>query len=128
MSSLTFHAGPAALARIRDHGLQAADIGIVPAAAGGPKGLIFQALDQAQQRASERERSDNLQSALGSREIIGQAQGILMEREKITAEQAFNLLRQSSQHLNRKLRDVAQDLVDTGETPDLQPPAPTAHG
>jgi hypothetical protein len=46
MSSLTFHAGPAALARIRDHGLQAADIGIVPAAAGGPKGLIFQALDQ----------------------------------------------------------------------------------
>lgn len=46
MSSLTFHAGPAALARIRAHGLQAADVGIVPAAAGGPKGLIFQALDQ----------------------------------------------------------------------------------
>ena len=46
MSSLTFHAGPAALARIRAHGLQAADIGIIPAAAGGPKGLIFQALDQ----------------------------------------------------------------------------------
>ena len=46
MTSLTFHAGPAALARLRTHGLQAADIGIVPAAAGGPKGLIFQALDQ----------------------------------------------------------------------------------
>jgi hypothetical protein len=46
MSSLSFHAGPAALARLRAHGLQAADIGVVPAAAGGPKGLIFQALDQ----------------------------------------------------------------------------------
>jgi hypothetical protein len=46
MSSLSFHAGPAALARLRSRGLRAADIGIVPAAAGGPKGLIFQALDQ----------------------------------------------------------------------------------
>jgi GAF domain-containing protein len=92
-------------------------------------GLIFaahagMALDQAQQHASERERSENLQAALGSREIIGQAQGILMEREKITGEQAFHLLRQSSQHLNRKLRDVAQDLIDTGTTPTLQAPAP----
>jgi hypothetical protein len=46
MSALTFHAGPLALARIRAHGLRASDIGIVPAAAGGPKGLIFRALDQ----------------------------------------------------------------------------------
>ncbi|HEU4376904.1 MAG TPA: patatin-like phospholipase family protein [Telluria sp.] len=46
MSSLSFHAGPKALARLRSHGLRAADIGVVPAAAGGPKGLIFQALDQ----------------------------------------------------------------------------------
>lgn len=46
MSALTFHAGPRALARLRAHGLRAADVGIVPAAAGGPKGLIFQALDQ----------------------------------------------------------------------------------
>lgn len=46
MHALTFHAGPLALARLRSHGLQAADIGIIPAAAGGPKGLIFQALDQ----------------------------------------------------------------------------------
>lgn len=46
MSALTFHAGPLALAQIRTHGLRARDIGIVPAAAGGPKGLIFRALDQ----------------------------------------------------------------------------------
>jgi AmiR/NasT family two-component response regulator len=37
-----------------------------------------------------------------------------MERERITADQAFQLLRRSSQHLNRKLRAVAQDIVDYG--------------
>ncbi len=43
--------------------------------------------------------------------------GILMERERISADQAFQLLRRSSQHLNRKLRAVAQDVVDTGTVP-----------
>lgn len=46
MQALQFHAGPAALARIRTEGLQARDVAVIPAAAGGPKGLIFQALDQ----------------------------------------------------------------------------------
>ncbi len=46
MSALSFHAGPRALAHIRMHGLRAEDVAIVPAAAGGPKGLIFQHLDQ----------------------------------------------------------------------------------
>lgn len=45
MKSLTFHAGPLALARIRAQGLRAQDVAVVPAAAGGPKGLIFQSLD-----------------------------------------------------------------------------------
>jgi hypothetical protein len=86
------------------------------------QGLIFathasMALSVAQSQASERGRTTNLQTALLSREIIGQAQGILMERERITADQAFDLLRRSSQHLNVKLRDVAQELVDTGSVP-----------
>ncbi len=46
MTSLSFHAGPRALAHLRTHGLRAQDVAVVPAAAGGPKGLIFQALDQ----------------------------------------------------------------------------------
>jgi predicted acylesterase/phospholipase RssA len=45
MNALDFHAGPKALAHLREHGLCAQDIAIVPAAAGGPKGLILQALD-----------------------------------------------------------------------------------
>ncbi len=89
---------------------------------GRAQGLIFaahagMALAVARTRAMDQGRTDHLQVALVSREIIGQAQGILMERERITADQAFDLLRRSSQHLNFKLRDVAQQLVDTGAMP-----------
>jgi hypothetical protein len=59
----------------------------------------------------------NLRGALASREVIGQAEGILIERERITADQAFGVLRQASQHLNIKLREIAQYVVDTGEVP-----------
>ena len=45
-SPIQIHAGKTALAHICEHGLQAKDIAIIPAAAGGPKGLILQALDQ----------------------------------------------------------------------------------
>lgn len=68
-------------------------------------------------RADLQSQNVNLQAALVSREVIGQAQGILMERERVTAEQAFDILRRASQHLNEKLRDVAQNLVETGESP-----------
>lgn len=60
-----------------------------------------------------------LRAALRTREVIGEALGILMERERISADQAFDILRRASQHLNIKLRDIAQDLVDTGEDPDV---------
>lgn len=86
------------------------------------QGLIYAtyaalAVTLADERRDEQLRIDNLQAALTSREVIGQAQGILMERERITADQAFALLRRASQHLNQKLRSVAQDVVDTGTTP-----------
>lgn len=45
-SPIVIRAGAKAMARIRTHGLQAQDIAVIPAAAGGPKGLILQALDQ----------------------------------------------------------------------------------
>ncbi len=92
------------------------------------QGLIFAtyaalALALARDREAEQVRIDNLETALISRDIIGQAQGVLMERERITADQAFQLLRRSSQRLNRKLRTVAQDVVDTGAIP-LEPTKP----
>ena len=45
-SAIILRAGPLALEHIRQHGLQAGNIAVIPAAAGGPKGLILQALDQ----------------------------------------------------------------------------------
>lgn len=45
-SAIQIHAGKNALAHMREHGLQAKDIAAIPAAAGGPKGLILQALDK----------------------------------------------------------------------------------
>ena len=66
---------------------------------------------------TEIHRVENLRGALASREVIGQAEGILIERERITADQAFGVLRHASQHLNIKLREVAQYVVDTGEIP-----------
>ena len=46
---------------------------------------------------------------------MDQANGILMERYKIRAEQAFNAMARVSNHSNTKLRDLAQRVVDTGE-------------
>ena len=75
------------------------------------------ALDSAEERAADGHRAANLSEALRTRELIGQAQGILMERERITADQAFDVLRRASQHMNVKLRSVAETLVETGESP-----------
>lgn len=52
-----------------------------------------------------------LLEALKTRETIGVAVGLLMERRGSDREQAFELLRGGSQHLNIKLRDLAEDLV-----------------
>jgi GAF domain-containing protein len=81
-------------------------------------GLAGIALSLAQARDEDVRQAENLRNALVTRELVGQAQGILMERERITAEQAFDILRRASQHLNVKLREVAQDVVDTGERPE----------
>jgi GAF domain-containing protein len=57
----------------------------------------------------------NLQIALTSRDIIGQAKGILMERHRLTADQAFAALVEVSQRTHRRLRNVADELAATGE-------------
>ena len=80
-------------------------------------GLAGLAISRAESTEKQERRADNLLEALATRELVGQAQGILMERERITAPQAFDVLRRASHHLDRKLREVAQDLVETGERP-----------
>ncbi|WP_091933923.1 GAF and ANTAR domain-containing protein [Blastococcus sp. DSM 46786] len=61
------------------------------------------------------ERAEHLQAALEHRAAIDQAKGILMERHKLTADQAFQLLARVSMESNTKLRDVAARFVLTGQ-------------
>jgi GAF domain-containing protein len=66
-----------------------------------------------------------LNVALDSRKLIGQAQGILMERYGLAADRAFDVLRRYSQDRNIKLRDVATHLAKTRQLPtEHQTPKP----
>ncbi|MGH3499898.1 MAG: ANTAR domain-containing protein, partial [Nocardioidaceae bacterium] len=58
-----------------------------------------------------------LHEAVESRQVIGEAIGILMERKRITSTQAFETLVGFSQHLNIKLHEVAKQVVETGAEP-----------
>ncbi|WP_189330975.1 ANTAR domain-containing protein [Actinoplanes ianthinogenes] len=75
------------------------------------------AVATAQRRDEVDRREAALHRGLSTRDIIGQAKGILMERERLSAGEAFDQLRRVSQRLNRKLADVAQQLAETGEIP-----------
>ena len=59
----------------------------------------------------------DLWRAIDSRHLIGQAQGILMERYKIGPEKSFAVLRRYSQQHNIKLHDVAGTLIRSGRLP-----------
>ena len=72
----------------------------------------------ARDRDELRRREAALHRALQTRDVIGQAKGVLMERLRLDAGQAFDVLRQTSQRLNRKLGDVAARVAETGELPD----------
>jgi GAF domain-containing protein len=56
---------------------------------------------------------DELHQALDSRDTIGMAKGILMEREGVDDAQAFEILKHLSQHLNVKLRDIATQVAES---------------
>lgn len=67
-----------------------------------------------------RNKNRNLEQALHSNRDIGTAIGVLMGQHKITRDEAFALLRIASQNTNRKLSEVALDVIDTG-TVDVSP-------
>lgn len=60
-------------------------------------------------------REDQTRTALDTRDLIGQAKGILMERYRLTPDQAFSLLVRVSQHSHVKVRDLAERLSLTGQ-------------
>lgn len=101
----------------RAHAFDEMDVGVgvvlAPFAAMALQGAVF-----------EREITD-LRAALNTSRRIGAAIGILMARQRITSDQAFAQLAKVSQNLNRKLRDIAQEVTETGLLPEL--PGKPAH-
>jgi hypothetical protein len=60
----------------------------------------------------------NLRRAIGTRQVIGEAVGILMERHRISADDAFERLVTASQNSHVKLRELARRVTETGEEPE----------
>src|SRR5205085_11449999 len=83
------------------------------------------ALSQAQTHAGEVELSRQLREAIESRDVIGQAKGILMEREHVDADTAFDMLRRASQRLNVKLRDLAGRVAHARDEDEAIPRGPS---
>lgn len=73
------------------------------------------ALANADLYASTANLAANLQRALDSRAVIDQAKGILMRDHRISPDAAFDLLVERSTTSNRKLRQIAQDIVDDAQ-------------
>ena len=81
--------------------------------------------DQAAATLAFARKAEQLEIGMLSRQRIGQAIGILMERYGLDEPSAFNVLRRVSQNGNRKLRDVAAELVEEGALEELsQSPTP----
>ncbi|MER7070886.1 GAF and ANTAR domain-containing protein [Terrabacter sp. NPDC000476] len=68
--------------------------------------------------AAQADKAANLHRALGTSRQIGEAIGILMGIHKLSEAQAFEQLRASSQHLNRKLAEIAEHVTMTGDLPE----------
>ena len=81
-------------------------------------GMIFAAHSSVAWNSARRE--EQFQRALSSRDIIGQAKGMIMERYRVGAVQAFEVLRKLSQDSNVPLIEVAKDLVTNALSTDGQ--------
>lgn len=91
-------------------------------------GSIFAAYaSMAQLAVLHQDLAIHLTRAVESNREIGVAMGILMANKRLTQEQAFTSLRVASQHLHRKLRDIAADVIYTGALPEHPAPRTTAN-
>jgi len=98
---------------------EAAKRGVFAYIIDGTPDELQSAIDITLQRFAEYQ---NLQGAFGRRALIEQAKGILMARHSTTADRAFEMLREHSQHNGRKVSEVAAAIVESHL---LLLPAPT---
>jgi len=74
--------------------------------------------------ARQQEIQAEIVDGLAARTVIDQALGILMAQQKVTASEAFAALRRASQNGNRKLSDLAAEIVKNTTGQDPEPPRP----
>jgi GAF domain-containing protein len=74
--------------------------------------VIAVAVANADAHAQLFDQARHMRLAMESRAVIEQAKGVLMAQRHVDAEQAFEILREASQRYNRKLRDIAQGIVE----------------
>jgi AmiR/NasT family two-component response regulator len=74
--------------------------------------------------AAARQVIAELKTAVVTNRNIGAAIGILMARHSLTQQQAFDAMREQSQHSHRKLRDVAEEVLFTGRLAGSPTPPP----
>jgi transcriptional regulator with GAF, ATPase, and Fis domain len=82
-----------------------------------PLGTLFAgqaavAISNSQTYSSAVHLSEQLKDAIKTREVIGEAKGILMAQEGVSEDEAFDMLKRVSQNSNVKLHDIAQKVVD----------------
>jgi hypothetical protein len=82
--------------------------------------------DGASELADASKEIDGLREALRTRTLIGQAIGILMSEERLSTDEAFAKLVESSSHTNVKLRDVASRMVELADAKSREHSSPTA--
>jgi response regulator NasT len=99
---------------------EAAKRGVFAYIVDGDSAELQSAIDITLRRFAEYQ---SLQGAFGRRALIEQAKGILMARQSVDADRAFELLRDHSQRNGRKLVDVAQALVDSYQLLPSEAPA-----
>jgi GAF domain-containing protein len=78
----------------------------------GIAGYVAVALVNAALYNGALEQVTQMRQAMASRSVIEQAKGMLMLRQGVDEDAAFDLLRAASSRSNRKLRDIAQSIVD----------------
>jgi chromosome segregation ATPase len=69
------------------------------------------------------EHAEHLEQALRTSRTIGAAIGMIVASRQVSPDEAFEILKQASQHSNRKLRDIAAELVEQAE--ESEPGEPT---
>jgi GAF domain-containing protein len=94
------------------------DVALLFAAQGGV------ALDNADLYQQHREVVEHLHRTLTTRSVIERAKGVLMSRHGVSSEDAFLLLQQESQHSHRKVREVAQALLEEHQPGGADPDVP----